>query len=243
MTERVDLLECQWFVRRKDQPADLPGRLLDSLRTCMPEALPVRFGNFEPLPHTLGDDDGDDKFRMLWQANAAMLFWRATEPCHGGIAVGLGGAPAATRTAPRNPVGSIKLTFDLAALDDREWRSKVIELFGRLVEATAAFYAHAYVTRDWGYSGRSLWSDSRTRTRPSPTRRERWRGLPPFPVWLAWCGPLYAPHLRGRGFVSAHGGLFRRDGDHPCDAGPPVWPESLAMHADAAPAGVIPRGL
>jgi hypothetical protein len=242
MTERVDLLECQWFVRRKDQPADLPGRVLDSLRTWMPEAQPVRFGNFEPLPHTL-DDDGDDEFRRVWQANAAMLFWKATEPCHGGIAVGLGTAGTDRRTAPRYPVGSIRITFDLTALDDRQRRANVIDLFGHLVEATAAFYAHSYVTRGWGYTGRSLWSDSVTLTRPSLTQRERWRGLPSFPVWLAWCGPLYVPHVQGRGFVSAFGGLFRQDGDHPCDAGRPVWPATLAMRADAEPASVIPRGL
>lgn len=248
MTERIDLLECQWFAKRTDAPDGLPLRLLETLREVLPEALPTRFGSSPPLRHSLADGDG--LFHDAWYAGSAMLFWQATDPCLGGQVIGLGSAPVDRRTVPRHPVGSVKLLFDLAALDQPQWRDEVVDLFGRLVDVTHAFFAHAHVTRNWGYSGRSPWSDGETQTRPRLVVGERWRGLPPFPLWLAWCGPLYAPFVEGHGlsgFRQAHGGLLRRDGDLPTDAHPPGWPNGLAMQVTATagtePAVLIPQGL
>ncbi len=52
----VDLVEFAWFVRREDRPGDLAGALFDTIAARIPEALPRRFGTYEPPQHNLEEE-------------------------------------------------------------------------------------------------------------------------------------------------------------------------------------------
>ena len=99
-----------------------------------------------------------------------------------------------------------------------------------MAERTSAFYAHAGTYRGF-------------------------LGLAPYPVWLAWFGPLLRPLVEnhpGVEFSSVGQGLLRQDSAHPDDSGPPPWPAEILMRLDQpdprvspdfVPAAVIATGL
>lgn len=62
--KRIDIVEMRWYFLADDQPADLPEIYLQLARKYLPEALPKRFGNFEPLQGNL-ERDGDQAFSVL----------------------------------------------------------------------------------------------------------------------------------------------------------------------------------
>jgi hypothetical protein len=246
-SQRIDTLVLEWFVRREDLPEDLPRSLLASLRTWMPEALPRRFGAHQPLQHTFSDDE-DQGFVEAWRSEPGSLYWKAARPCLSGYASAVGEAftPWLVGNEPSltHPVACLSLTFDRRASADKRWRYDLVATFARIAEITAAFYGHAIVERSWGYSGGSLWSDGDTQTFPSPIRRNRWSGLPPYPVWLAWFAGPYRPYAE----------RFYRSGDDPGEATVIPCPADLMMtligeddprfpDEDRVPARVIPEGL
>ncbi|MFG1943904.1 hypothetical protein [Nonomuraea sp. NPDC048826] len=257
---RIDTLGLEWFVRREDLPGELPGSLLASLRRWLPEALPRRFGDHEPLGHKLSET-GDEGFARAWRSESGGLYWKAVRPCLAGSAHAVGEAFTPwligdERTLD-HPVARLSLTFDLRVLSDRRWLDDLAGAFARVARITGAFYAHAGVERGWGYGGGSLWSDGETESHTSPVVRDRWTGLPSRPLWLAWFAgpylPVAEPHLGPDRTRIGHGTLCRF-GDHPDRAGAPPWPADLTMtlldeddprfpDVDRVPARVIPEGL
>ncbi|TDB83396.1 hypothetical protein E1264_28610 [Actinomadura sp. KC216] len=231
--EHVDLLDLDWYVRREDLPHDLPERLLEALRTWFPEAMPRRFGDYEPLQHKLSDE-GEEGFISAWRTESGGLFWKTSRPFFSGAARSVGDdftpyliGEKEQREGLPHPVANISLTMDLRVLSDERWRTDLVRSFARIAEVTGAFYAHAVVSRGWGYSGGSLWTAARTQTHRSVTQRDRWAGLPPYPVWLAWFKGFYSPGIEqclGTGYERFDdGGLMWRNGDHPDDANDVPW--------------------
>lgn len=231
--ERIDSLELQWFIRREDMPPDLPARVLEMVRSWLPEAMPRRFGDYEPLPHQF-EETRASGFVREWRGSEE-LFWSATSPCLGGAMSALGEAVTIPKgkQMPAHPAGQFCLTLDLRALDDARWRHELVDVFPRFAVVSGAFFAQGAVERSWGYSGGSLWADGTTKTLPSRITRERaWRALLPHPVWLAWYGELYRPLIEpftDDRWAEVAGGLFRRDGEHPNDAEPVKWHTGLRI--------------
>lgn len=257
--KRIDVIDFEWFIRREDLPPGLPGRLLESFRTWIPEALPRRFGEHEPLQHALADE-GDDGFVRAWRSESGGLFWKTTRPCLSGSASAIGDAFTpyliGGEDELRHPIGQISLTLDLRTLEDRRWRDDLVSAFASVAEVTGAFYAQASVERNWGYGGGSLWCDGQTQTNPGLTVRARWYGLPPYPVWLAWHGDLYHDHLKrylDGDCRKLGGGLLWQASDHPHETGSIPWPAEVTMtlipeddprfpDQNRQPAQVIPEG-
>ncbi|WP_336203861.1 hypothetical protein [Nonomuraea sp. LPB2021202275-12-8] len=258
--QRIDTLGLEWFVRREDLRGELPGSLLAALRAWIPEALPRRFGAYEPLRHQLSDD-GDAGFVQAWRSESGGLYWKAVRPCLAGSASAVGEAftPWVVGDEPPldHPVARLSLIFDLRVLSDQRWRDELVAAFAHIARVTGAFYGQAGVERGWRYGGGSLQSDGETETRTSPVCRDRWSGLPPYPMWLAWFAGPYLPHVgphRGAGCERLGGGLLCRAGDHPDQATGSPWPADLMMtlldegdprfpDVDRVPARVIPEGL
>lgn len=260
----VDLVDLTWYIRREDMPPDLPVRVLDLLRTWFPEAMPHRFGGSEPLQHKLSD--GKDGFIRAWRAESSGLDWSTgAAPFYSGNAHGVGDnftpyliGEEEQQTGLPHPVASFSLSLDLSALSDSRWRNDLVAGFARIGKTTGAFYAHAAVERNWERSGRSLRTGGRTQTNEFPVSRNRWMGLPPYPIWLAWFKGFYADHielyLTSTYAVSDNGddaGVLWRAADHPDQARPGPWPDEYSMNVityatrspDIQPARVIPHGL
>lgn len=239
-TQRVDALELEWFLTRASAPTDLPTHLLGTLRRTLPEALPRRFGDIEPLQYRL-DRDGDHVFHQLAMAED-MLFWDCRRPFVGGHLSGFSLSASDEAGQDMGPV-SISTQLLLPTLTDPAWRDEVIDLFRSVAGTLNCFYAQAAVGR--GYASSRLASDGKTRSPAGLADHDQWLGLPDHPVWLAWFGEPYISLIDG--FLP--GLSFVRTSDHP-DAGtelelPTTMKVRSSRHRYTNPnrAEVVPLGL
>lgn len=182
---RVATVEVEWYCLRDNLPSDPARAFVSTAERCLPEALPRRFGEYEPLQGNYSDA-GVDGFAAAWTAATTTLFTTATAPC---VAGHLDPGPAAPRPGR---FWSASLTFLADPIAQPGWHAALRRLFVSLADTLSAFYATGEVTRGHIWSGRSLWADSKTEWSIRPLRaREGWLGLPPQPTWWTWFGHPY----------------------------------------------------
>lgn len=182
---RVSTVDVDWFCLREDLTHDAPRRFIEAVDRNLPEALPRRFGEYEPLQGKYAEA-GPEGFIAAWNDATSLLFFSGAGPCIGGS---LGAGPS-ERFPDR--FWSMSLTFLAEPLREPGWRDAVRHVFTTLADRLPAFYATAAVTRDHIWSGRSLWSDGETEWAIRPLRyRDGWMGLSPNPTWWTWLGRPY----------------------------------------------------
>lgn len=247
--ERIRVVELTWYLAGRECSPDVPAGLLDGLRAACPDALPRRYGDYEPLQHKF-EQGSEHAFVNLWHRLYAEepwgthLFWNAQSPCFGGSA----SLPDRRATSPDGrPVvrvegaarcTTISLHFDGRALHlDPRWCEAVVALLPSMSRRLGAFYAAAHVQRNVIAKRTSVWYDGTSERVPMP--HSWFAGLPPAPTWLAWFGPAYVPHvtaaLAGRAEPTPDGTLFFRGGPEPMDT------DQLAGHAPPLPPALILR--
>jgi hypothetical protein len=191
--EETTRLALEWFVPPARWP-DTPSALVALLKRLCFEALPTRFGQFEPLQHRFDPQNPDEFVRFLIDNEAGDAFWFASRPSFGGSCF----APHADKYAPatddRFRVAHVEVDFDgnvLAA--DPRWREAVVDLFVSGARELGAFYAAAQLETGWMVSTNNrLWAVASTAIEHEHFLRGRlWQGLPPVPVWLSWYGVPY----------------------------------------------------
>ena len=182
--DRVNIIRMEWYTRKTKLGDDF-GHVYASLcRRLLPEALPRRFGEFEPFQGRL-DERGDEGFAQAWRDATTLLFFTATSPCISGH------LSAGPNERFPNPIWTMSITAHHEPLNDANWREAVRRFFVSIAEQVDAFYASAEVVRGNIWNGRSLSVDGNSEWPISPARREGWMGLPPYPVWSAWYGGPY----------------------------------------------------
>jgi hypothetical protein len=211
-------LHLRWeFARRLT--SDDAHTLLAVLRSSMPEAVPVRFGEYEPMQGRL-ERDGDDAFAALWDGSD-MPFWKGRRPFDWGFVFLQRGLGIALPPHEREPPGpdELLLEFALTVCDDPRWLAAIESLFARVGEALNAFYGAAH------HEQAKLSLDG-----------GQWLGLPPEAPWLTWLGDAYRE--------AAGAPPLTRAADRPDDLKAKrsriAWPEELMRRGDRA-AAVIPR--
>ncbi|SNT60304.1 hypothetical protein SAMN05421812_11262 [Asanoa hainanensis] len=174
----TSMLTLDWFVA-PSRWAQTAGGLVDLLARFCPEALPTRYGEWEPLPHRF------ERGQFTRAVHGPKVFWRSTRPCFGGWAYGPGDGAF--------PVGRITLTFDggLVRADDR-WREGVVDLFTTGAERFGAFFAAAQDEPGYTVSRNRPWQTDSMQSGEYFLRGTDWQGLPPVPMWLSWYGGPYA---------------------------------------------------
>lgn len=186
--ERVTTVDVAWYCLRDELAPDAAARFISAAQDVLPEALPRRFGEYEPLQGKLAEA-GPDGFISAWRDATSLLFTAGSGPCIGGH---LTAGPSA---AHRDEFWSMSLQFLGDPMREPAWREALRALFTRLADDLPAFYASAELTAGHIWSGRSLWSDMDTESRISPLRyREGWTGLPPRPTWWAWLGQPFTEY-------------------------------------------------
>ena len=182
--EQVSVIDVDWCFE-KDRVGE--STLRDFLRLCrqyLPEAVPRRFGSFEPLQGRY-DERGEDGLVGLWSSGTD-VFWNARLPCVGGRVFD----PPHTYEGPG---WKASLDFLCEPFErDLAWRDALRALFVAVADELGAFYACAQVTGQHVWSRGGLWVGQDTE-RSTPVGGYGWRGLPPHPVWWSWYGPGYAP--------------------------------------------------
>jgi hypothetical protein len=205
---RIRTVRLQWAFARRLGAGDAQA-LLAVLRRALPEALPARFGDFEPFQGRL-DRDGDDAFAALWEQGS--LFWK------GGGWPSAGGSATIWRDVMKRPddpadlafVDHLDLDFDARAPDgDPAWADALADLLVLVADRLEPFYAAGVVERGAIAAKNGSVSYDRESERRVPVGRF-WLGLPDFDPWLAWYGGELAELTRTAGLV--------RLADHPVDS-------------------------
>jgi hypothetical protein len=207
----VDVVELRWYVQASGTGEPAARTWLDLARQHLPEAMPRRFGSWEPLSMKL-DVVGPDAFVRSVAAETTSVYFKASAPCIEGSLSG---------GASSRDVRSHSLSVHREALRDPRWRAALQRLFVGFAAATGAVYASAEVVRGLDWSGRSIGYGSDTEHTTYLAGRGEWAGLPPYPVWWSWFGPEYTPlvldHLAPDQVVSMGSAVFHPRGAEPLD--------------------------
>jgi hypothetical protein len=246
--ERFSEISLAWYTAWPSQDAELPRRLLDLLASRLPDALPKRYGGYEPLPHRHEGNDREEQFIGHWLEEASgwtpSLSWTTTPPCLGGSAW-MSTTQPVTFPRPGQPMVRVSVEFDSrASARDPALTERLVAAFRTIAVGLRCVYAGATLNRDAIMKrGRPL-ADSRTEWGPMP-RADRWTGLPAAPTWLAWFGRPYAnlvrPTLAGVATEEDVSGILLRLGTEPmhaddlADRFPPL-PAELITHRLNRPA-------
>ena len=106
-------------------------------------------------------------------------------------------------------------------MSDPGWRDSLQRLFIDFAATTGVFFACAEVQRGLDWSGRGVGYSGNAERTTYLAARGRWTGLPPYPVWWTWFGPVYVPlvveHLPPDQVEHVKGGLFHSRGSEPLD--------------------------
>ncbi len=219
---RIEQIAMDWYAAWPSDDPALPVRLLDVIGNLLPEALPRRYGGFEPYPFRFEGADAVQAFARHWVEEAVSwapgLSWSAARPCLGGSAA-MSQVRRPERLEPGYRIVRIGLAFDGPALArDPCLTGRVVDLFRGLAGGLACVYAAASVNRGVIATRGGTFSDGQTEMGPLPSRA-RWIGLPASPTWLAWFGPPYADlvreSLRGQITDDREGSLFVRASTEP----------------------------
>lgn len=184
--ERVTTVELAWFSLRADVRVDTARLMVAVAERYLPEALPRRFGEYEPFQHKYADE-GREGVDRAWREATSALHFSGSGPCVGGY------LDAGPNNQFPDRYWSMSMTFLADPLREPGWRDAALRMFATLADGVRAFYASAQVSRNNVWSGRSLWMDGQTEVPISTLRfRDGWLGLPPTPTWWSWFGAPYA---------------------------------------------------
>jgi len=202
--ERRDVW-ISWLILEEDLPTDFLQGYLRIAREVLPEAVPVRFGKYEPLQFRF-DSSGEEGFIDEFyndDSNGWDIYYENPLP----VTYGKFEAP---QLSEGNPFTRITLVVDGHALADSALRSALRRFFLAVATELGAVYASAEVRR---------YQD----TRRLPTfyvPPVQWVGFQPYPLWWVWAGPRLAPDIGrflGPSAEEHNGGLFRAFSDQPLD--------------------------
>ncbi|MBL7258990.1 hypothetical protein [Paractinoplanes lichenicola] len=169
---KIDVLVVRWYERRT---TDVAARWLAAAREHLPEAIPVRFGESEPLRGR----GGDEEFTAAWARADPLLFMTGKKPVYHMSLVG----GAATK---RGPVMVQSLNIVADPHDVR------VRAFASAMASDQTFYVSASIAGGMTLDRNTLWGPAERPEEPYLAPMGDWLGLPPTPP--AWClfGPDYA---------------------------------------------------
>jgi hypothetical protein len=174
---RIDVLTVRWYELRTAAP--IAPRWLAAARAHLPEALPRRFGDSEPLRGTL-EALGEDGFVAGAARARGLFFVSGHPPAH---AASLAAEPM---IAQWGPVQSHQLSVEADPSDVR------VRAFAEALLVPETIYVSASVDRDVLLSRRTLVHDGPGTAEPFLAPLGDWLGLPPSPPEWHLFGPPYA---------------------------------------------------
>ncbi len=185
---RVSVVDVTWYVRSLgDDPSRSATAFVAAARRHLAEALPRRYGSFEPLP-LRWDEGGEKAFVSFVSGESDTVYVQGTNPLQSG-SIG-----RAWRRG--SVVHSHSLSMLAGPLEDERWRRALKAMFVDFAKSVDAIYASAEVLRGIEWSGRSLWYGAGAEHHTYLAGLGQWRGLTPYPVWVSWFGREYAPLIR-----------------------------------------------
>ncbi|MDQ0279408.1 hypothetical protein QO003_003711 [Arthrobacter silviterrae] len=189
----TELVTVNFYTLMSELPEDLPGNYIALARKYLPEALPTRFGTYEPHQGKL-DRDGDQAFTDMWSENPrSRLFFKCDYPIAWGAIPG-----------PEYPssVWHASLYLDGAALADPGWLDGLRRFFVAFALESNSFFASVEVLRNYEWVSRSYERLPGAEEEIWPIHVGEWKGFVPYPQSWTWFGPeqagIVSPYLTGR---------------------------------------------
>jgi hypothetical protein len=226
-------LTLEWYLHASG--ASDGTTFLQTTQRVWPEAVPTRFGLYEPLRFKMADADGEHAFLQLWQTGDS-FFWKGKKPVFGGSIFW-----SSNREPPAGARSRVVLSLSINATEietDQAMCERAVDLFAAVAKDLGAFFGAGYVTRgvlagsrgaEWYGKGTEAFGDDWI---SGPW----WLGLPSKPTWLTWFGEPYrdlvSPSLDGLS-VSLDRGLIVRLGPTPMDT------DQLRGHAPDLPTELL----
>jgi hypothetical protein len=191
--EATSKVGLEWFLpaARWEQA---PATLVRLLQSRCPEALPTRYGLWEPPPYEFDERDASAFVAFLLDNPGGDAFWLASRPSFGGSAFGPAPDADAGDDDERLRIAYVGVNFDGRVLeDDARWLETVVDLFVTGARELGAFFAGAQVLPGWvATRNNRLWATAETLLQGEDLLRGRlWQGLPPVPLWMSWFGEPY----------------------------------------------------
>lgn len=187
--ERIDVLSLRWYVRRGEAMPGAAARWIAACHEHLPEAVPSRYGEAEPLRRRWHTEGGEAGFVAAHaDAVGSLILGRGDPPVLGG------GLATMRHVIAWGPVVSHSLDLDRTVLDDPGARRRVLAFFTAVADGPGSVYAEAHDVPDVAWTGRTLYHD-RPPERPYLAAHGDWLGLPPTRPRWAWFGPRPAHAL------------------------------------------------
>ncbi len=219
--ERIRVIHLQWFFDLDTMAGDgMPEQLLHLLRLHLADAVPRRFGEYEP-PRRRLEEDGDEGFSAFWDyvRNEPLnsFYWKARSPCFGGT---ISFPSKWAKSEDGRPTGYIKVSLDGRVIEvQKAWREAAVDLFTAMSSQLGAFYAAGYVERNVEARRGFLWYGPGAEH--ISLMGKAWQGLPRDPVWMSYFSLDYAAELQNEldAFETTPlgTGMVVRLGDEPLD--------------------------
>ncbi|GAA0246740.1 hypothetical protein [Cryptosporangium japonicum] len=221
MAERtVDTVLVRWY-ERPAQSGTIAERWLRAAAEHLPEAMPRRYGDVEPLRGR-----GTDGFVEAFGRAPDLFFLVGSPPVH-----------HASLTARGGPTSVHTLQAELPADDER------VNAFALALVHPGMTYVSASIERGLTLDRGTLWGPAPSPGEPYLAPRGEWLGLPPEPPVWCWFGPDYRREVaRDVDGVDVAGGLLRTGGPwvHPSLCARPAEIDPSRRRAPRMPAGPRP---
>lgn len=238
-TELVRVLDIDWWSPASAPPA--PTVWLELAKRLLPEALPRRYGGYEPFPYRL-DRDGEGPFIAEYgyiRGRYESPSFVASPPClRGGLF-----------SEPRGGLVTDHFSVLAAPLDDPRWRNTVRRFFVEYARRRGSVLAVGEVLRNHKYVGGKYVTPVETSDRNGLLGTAAGiLGLPANPIWLTWLGNDYLPLVGG--YLPSENTTYYPEGalyaptDEPSDRGqlagvPDPIPAELRVTAVPSPYGPL----
>jgi hypothetical protein len=175
-----------WFVEGPVADGEF-GPLLDVLEATLPEALPRRYGSFEPPQHVYSETGRDHFIRFLADnLRGQIVVWYPSAPVtnvHLGLPENIGASKRGFRSA------RFALDVDVAALHQPGWPAALKRLWIDLSRVLRPFYGDVRTLAGYRRNRGRYWVTRATQHHP--VIAWWWCGLPPGPAQAIVLGPPY----------------------------------------------------
>lgn len=177
---QIDVLTVRLYERPGAAP--IVPRWLAAARSHLPEAIPERFGDIEPLRGRFRRLGEDGLLRAYAEADS-LFFLIGSPPVHHA-------SLAAPHRGKWGPTVSHTLDVETGPDDER------VRRFALALAGPATFYISASIAGGLVLDGRTLVGPAPHPPEPYLAALGDWLGLPPSPPEWCWFGPDYVPLLR-----------------------------------------------
>jgi hypothetical protein len=201
--ERFAVLNLSWWYM--ESPLRSDGGIAEFLAVLtrhVPEAVPRRYGLWEPPPYKT-EETGMDALVVFLAENLDQLLVLYTKRPAVGIYIGDCNGAAHPRLGFR--ANHVSIEIEAQVLEQAGWERAVRTLWRDVSRFLQPFYGEARVLSDYLWRGERAMSDMRTAVHP--VRSWFWRGIPPEPGVALVLGPRYTG-LWKPGGASAEGELL-----------------------------------